>query len=66
MNQTAIGGQPIVVGDFVTVVCQITAITAGSSNGIALLALTPKYAKPDGTAGTSITSVYANQVFQAD
>ncbi len=65
MSQTAIGGQPIAVGDYVSVICQITAITPGSSDGIALLTLTPKYAKPDGTAGTSITSVYANQVFQA-
>lgn len=58
-------GQGIAVGDFVSVLCQITAITPGSLVGVALLTLSPKYAKPDDTAGTSITTVYASQVFQA-
>lgn len=60
------GGQGIAVGDYVSVLCRITAITPGSLVGVALLALTPKYAKPDDTAATSITTVYANQVFKAD
>lgn len=63
---TAIGGQPIAVGDIVNVPCVITAITLASLDGVALLTLTPKYPEPDGTDGDSITTVYANEVFLAD
>lgn len=63
---TAQGGQPIEVGDYVSVICRISAITPASLEGVALLTLVPKYAEPDDTVGNDITTVYANQVFLAD
>ena len=54
-------GQPLQVGVVVDVTCIITAITPGSLVGVSLLTLTPKYTKPDNSAATSITTVYATQ-----
>lgn len=50
------------VGDIVNIPCEVTATSGTPQEGVALLTLTPKYTTPDGSAPSTITSVYATQV----